>query len=270
MTDPSQSISPRKRIVISGFVIVHLLAVALPPLSFQTRGPLGPSPSVATLFAWFERYSQWMYLDRGYAFFAPNPGPSHLVQAAITQSGGEPTEIMFPDRSKQWPRLLYHRHFMLTEFLEEIYQPPGPPPELLELDPAEAEYWVGARARYEHVRQSYIDHLRAEYPGREVAIRRIEHLIPDVLEFQRRPIELTDASLYRVMLDVPIAWNAGPQGSVETIPPPTEALVPSSAGTGDPTAIQSPPSILPPAIDRSDAGTVDTDGSSQTPGAGES
>jgi hypothetical protein len=93
---------------------------------------------------------------------------------------------------------------MLTEFLEEIYQPPGPPPELNELDPAESQYWLGARARYERIRQSYIEHLRHMYPGRQVEVRRVEHLIPEILEFQQRPIELTDDSLFRPMLDLPV------------------------------------------------------------------
>ncbi len=146
-------------------VIGHLLAVLLPPLSFQTRGPLGLSPAVATLLAPFEGYGQFLYIDRGYAFFAPDPGPSHLIQAAITDGGGQRIEIMYPDREQQWPRLLYHRHFMLSEFMDEIYQPPGPPQELVELDREEAEFWVRSRARYEHVRQSVVEHLQAEYPG---------------------------------------------------------------------------------------------------------
>ncbi|MGB0595378.1 MAG: hypothetical protein ACPGLY_01595 [Rubripirellula sp.] len=204
MMAPIKPLSRRTRLLLSGLLLGHLLAVVLPPLSFQTRGPLGTSPSIASLFAWFEPYSQWLYIDRGYAFFAPDPGPSHLVQAAITDSDGERLEIVFPDRTVQWPRLSYHRHFMLTEFLEEIYQPPGPPPELNELDPAEAQYWLGARARYERIRQSYIEHLRHMYPGRQVEVRRVEHLIPEILEFQQRPIELTDDSLYRPMLDLPV------------------------------------------------------------------
>jgi len=113
---------------------------------------------------------------------------------------------------------------MLTEFLEEIYQPPGPPAEVIEIDRREAELWLSRRARYEHVRQSYIDHLRSVHPGREVAIRRIEHLIPNLLDYQQRPIELTDDNLYRVILDQPLEWRSEDSGPAERIPPPGGAL----------------------------------------------
>jgi hypothetical protein len=135
---------------------------------------------------------------------------------------------MFPDLERQWPRLLYHRHFMLAEYLNEIYEPPGPPPELVEVDPEAAEFWVRSRARYEHVRQSIVEHLEYENPGKEVAIRRIEHLIPDLLEYQEQPIELTDPRLYQVMLDQPAMLDAFgdlalPTGPPETIPAPAPA-----------------------------------------------
>jgi hypothetical protein len=229
MTAERQSPTKLFRFAISILVIGHLLAVLLPPLSFQARGPLGLSPSVATLLAPVEGYGQFLYIDRGYAFFAPDPGPSHLIQAAITDSSGQRIEQMYPDREQQWPRLLYHRHFMLSEFMDEIYQPPGPPQELIELDREEAELWVRSRARYEHVRQSVVEHLKAENPGHDIAIRRIEHLIPDVIEFQREPIALTDQRLYQVILDQPVTVSlegdlAAP-ARAETIPPPVGAAV---------------------------------------------
>jgi hypothetical protein len=212
------------RFSVSILLVGHLLAVVLPPLSFQTRGPIGQSPSIATIIAPLEGYSQFLYIDRGYAFFAPEPGPSHLVQVAVSESDGRVAETMIPDREVHWPRLLYHRHFMLTEFLDRIYQPLGPPPELVEADPEQAEYWMRMRARYEHVRQSVVEHLEHEYPGRDVAIRRIEHLIPDVIDYRLEPVSLTHPDSYRVMLDQPIqeepsAILAAPANPAETIPP---------------------------------------------------
>ena len=216
MVSERPSISKRVRFGISFLIIGHLLAVVLPPLSLQTQGPIGQSPSVATALQSIEGYSQMVYLDRGYAFFAPDPGPSHLIQAAITESDGSKVELMFPDRKQQWPRLLYHRHFMLSEFMEEIYQPPGPPADLMEANPDQAEFWSANRSRYTKVRQSVIDHLSAEYPGREVAIRRIEHLIPDLLDYQQEPVALNDERLYRVMLDVPPESAQADETATET------------------------------------------------------
>jgi len=205
MTVPSTPTNKYVRCAISLLLIGHLLAVVLPPLSFQTGGPIGQSPAISTIFAApLEAYSQFLYVDRGYAFFPPDPGPSHLVHVAMTALDGSLVESLIPDLDVHWPRLLYHRHFMMTEFLETIYQPPGPPSDLVEAAPEEAEYWVRTRRRYEHVRQSIIDHLRHEHPGHDVAIRRIEHLIPDVIEYRLYPVALTDPESYRVMLDQPI------------------------------------------------------------------
>ena len=244
---------PKKlfRFAISILVIGHLLAVLLPPLSFQTRGPLGLSPAVATLIEPVEGYGQFLYINRGYAFFAPDPGPSHLLQAAITDSGGQRIELMYPDRDQQWPRLLYHRHFMLSEFMDEIYQPPGPPQELVQLDREEAEFWVRSRARYEHVRQSVVEHLKAEHPGSEIAIRRVEHLIPDVIEFQTEPIALNDQRLYQVILDQPITVGSDgdlvtPASPPETIPPPDGAAVERDAERDSQTDVEDEDEPSPP------------------------
>ncbi|MGB7328978.1 MAG: hypothetical protein WBD31_29125, partial [Rubripirellula sp.] len=159
----------------------------------------------------------------------PEPGPSHLFQAAITSKDGTRVERMFPNLDDQRPRLMYHRHFMLAEFLNEIYYPPGPPPGLAELDREEAENWVRNRARYEHVRQSIVDHLKKQYPGQDVAIRRIEHLIPDLIGYRESPVPIDNPESYRVMLDTAIQLPGqtrvgdliAPNRPPETIPAPT-------------------------------------------------
>lgn len=225
------------RLGISLLLLIHLLALFLPPLSFQTRGPLGQSPSVAMLLRPLEAYGQFLYMDRGYAFFAPNPGPSHLIQVAVSDADGDREEIMYPDRRRQWPRLLYHRHFMLTEFLNDSYQPEIGDAELELLDADEAAYWRNSRRRYEAFRGSLVHHLEAVNPGREVAIRRIEHLIPDLVRFRERPVSLTDEDSYRVLLDQPLGLSA-PEDGVETnflpeaIPKPVDSNLPLG-GSGE-------------------------------------
>lgn len=188
---------------VSLLILAHVMAVVVPPLAFQANGPLGLAPSVATVMQWVRPYAQFMYLDRGYAFFAPDPGPSHLIQAGITDPSGTLTEVVFPDLDRQWPRLLYHRHFMLAEFLNEIHRPPGPPPELIQQDPQGAQAWREARSRYEHTRASFVRHLESRYPGQRVAIRRLEHAIPDVVSFADESLDLNDPRLFRVLLDDP-------------------------------------------------------------------
>ncbi len=233
-------IRPAVKRCISALVVLHVGAVFLAPLSFQTRGSLGSSPSVDTLLMPLRGYGEFLYLNRGYAFFAPDPGPSHLVQAAIGElTDPDLQEPVYPDLDRDWPRLLYHRHFMLAEYLTEIHHPPGPPPELKEQDPAAAELWEASRARYEYVRQSYVRHLRSKNPGRVVAIRRLEHLLPSFLEFDPGTTDLRSEQSYRVMPDqwdpVPMPMAAGaiapapaPELLPETVSPTPNSPTPSS------------------------------------------
>lgn len=238
--------SSRKRIIVSVLLVGHLLAVAVPPLAFQTIGPLGLSPAVETLLVPVEHYSQMLYMDRGYAFFAPDPGPSHLIQVGLTDGKGTLTERTYPDRQQQWPRLLYHRHFMLAEFLNDIHQPPGPSTELIKEDPEAATSWSNARARYERVRRSMSEHLEYAHPGSSVAIRRIEHLIPGVLEFQEQPISLTDPRLYQVLLDQPMALQSVGD-LVAPNRPPEAVAVPENKQLDDVPPTDEPPTDEPPA-----------------------
>lgn len=68
---------------------------------------------------------QALFLGHGYRFFAPNPGPSHLVRYKIYDGADLLREGKFPDRNRNWPRVIYHRWFMLSETLyEELNQTP--------------------------------------------------------------------------------------------------------------------------------------------------
>ncbi|WP_345688735.1 hypothetical protein [Novipirellula caenicola] len=215
--------SKRTRWIVSILVSAHLIALVLPPLAFQTRGAMGDSPSVQTLMALVRDYTQFLYIDRGYAFFAPDPGPSHLIQAAITDASGEVEEKMIPSLDDQWPRLLYHRHFMLAEYLSSIYQPPNPPEEIAKLDPVGAQLWEQSRARYEYVRQSIVDHLQHKNNGQRVVIRRLEHALPGFIELANDPIPLNDPRLYRVLRDQaidPLQTNETSSNLPEAIPAP--------------------------------------------------
>lgn len=211
--------------------MVHLAAVFAPPLAFQTRGPRGLSPSVATVLNPLTAYGQFLYLDRGYAFFAPDPGPSHLMAVEIE---GDRT-YRVPSLDDQWPRLLYHRHFMLAEFLNDSYQP-ALPKEIGtlvgdQIAPDELRLWRLGRSRYEAILNSMVDHVRSRSSGDRnespsVRIDRLEHMIPDFVGFADRQILLDVDESYVLLEDIPISIEAltGDQSLLaptETVPAPT-------------------------------------------------
>ena len=109
--------TPAIKIAASFFILFHLLAVFWAPFRLITTNPPGGgSPFVNYPDMVFERYYQPLYLDHGYAFFAPNPGPTHVIDYRVFNDSGDVIkEGRFPWLPDCWPRLRYHRYFMLAE-----------------------------------------------------------------------------------------------------------------------------------------------------------
>src|SRR5262245_19757491 len=96
---------------ISTLLVLHILAVVVSPISV-------PPSSAFWDDAWwvFRPYLQMMYLNHGYKYFAPDPGASTLLAYTLEFEDGTSRQVTIPNRDIH-PRLLYHRHFMLSEFL---------------------------------------------------------------------------------------------------------------------------------------------------------
>jgi hypothetical protein len=182
------------KFAISALVTLHVAAVVSPPLAFICRSGGSSSPLAEPIARFFQPYTTAAYLDHGYAFFAPDPGPNHLVDFKVEfDDGREPKTGRFPNLATERPRLLYHRHFMLAEALNTRFVPPVFPPEpspppltasVSERERHAAEKrdyeaakvrWQRARRTYEAMRASIEAHLKAEYGGQRVTLTRVEH-----------------------------------------------------------------------------------------------
>ncbi len=194
--------SIRRRAIVSVLVSIHVAAVFIPPFTFATsRGPGEASPFAVPLMRVWQPYVDTLFLNHGYFFFSPNPGPNHLLRVELRFGDDRPAEsYLIPDRSRLWPRLYYHRHFMMTETLHSLYAPPEPPPEIVE-DPAAVQRWRQARDRYEWMRDSFVRHIQAETGADRVWVTRVEHRQPTPYEFLEEGIGLTDPRLYRDLPD---------------------------------------------------------------------
>ena len=116
----------RNRIVgLIGFALVnlwllfHLAGIVIAPWSVPPSSRL-----VRNSWRVIGPYVQILFLNHGYHYFAPEPGSSTLVAYVLEMPDGRTETGRIPNRTI-WPRLLYHRHFMLTEFLaaSENYPP---------------------------------------------------------------------------------------------------------------------------------------------------
>ena len=111
---PAYPWSATLRSAVSFALVVYLfIVIAAPAASHPDTQSELTRPVAETLRPIHES----LYLGHGYRFFAPNPGPSHIVQYSLHSEDGTKTEGRFPDRDQHWPRLLYHRWFMLSESL---------------------------------------------------------------------------------------------------------------------------------------------------------
>lgn len=116
----------RAKIVVSLLLSVHLFAVfaapcaSPPPSSDLWQEIAGQTDRGDGLFLPYLRLG---YLNHGYRFFAPNPGPSHLVRYEIDLKTGGTIKGEFPDPDEHFPRLLYHRMFMLSETAFNLASP---------------------------------------------------------------------------------------------------------------------------------------------------
>ncbi|MEM7476788.1 MAG: hypothetical protein AAF483_17530 [Planctomycetota bacterium] len=96
-------------------IVLHVIAIAAAPASVPPATPL-----TQRIHSIFRPYLQFGFLNHGYHFFAPDPGSSSLLEYTVVDEKGQQKWGRLPDRDVHWPRLLYHRHFMLTEFYGSI------------------------------------------------------------------------------------------------------------------------------------------------------
>lgn len=95
-------------------IMFHLIAVCAAPVSVSPSSDLEQS-----LWVSVSPYVQVLYQNNGFHFFAPNPEGAHTVHYTLEYED-DATNVTkqgkFPHRGI-WPRLLYHRHLMLSESL---------------------------------------------------------------------------------------------------------------------------------------------------------
>jgi hypothetical protein len=133
------------RILVSLWLAYHVMAMFISPWAIP------PTSRLAVLMQQYvAHYQTLLYLNHGYRFFAPDPGPASVVEFLIVRPDGQVTRGLFPDRqaiNRDYPRLNYHRWFMWSETLGQMYG-----------------QWVDAAEfqRYLDMEQGRVDELRRQ------------------------------------------------------------------------------------------------------------
>ena len=212
------------RCVLLGLASIHMLGVVAEPLRFFSRSDFGVAPEFAWLGDIAKPYTQWLYLDHGYFFFAPNPGPGHLIECALTRSNESHIRLL-PNRKDHWPRLHYHRYLMLSEFYANHYAPKQVTDELKK-DPEFMARWNVENDLYLQIQSSMNKSLKHSTGATQVELRRIERLLPDPPEVLREGLALTDPRFFKVLPESmiePLPSKTPQQTEAEPVPIPNRS-----------------------------------------------
>lgn len=156
--------SPAARVAASLLIAGYLAAVVLPPLA----GPPPASELAGLLLQPFRPLVGALYLGHGYRFFAPDPGPGHSIRWTVERADGTRLSGSLPDREADWPRLLYHRRFMIAEKIAPLVPPADAPAEVLR----------AARADWLPLVKGVAGQLLARHAGARVELALVEHYLP--------------------------------------------------------------------------------------------
>jgi hypothetical protein len=169
---PPLDVPPRRprpgrwRWIINVWLVLHLTAVVVAPASVSPSSDLAQS-------AWrvFQPYLEALYLNNGYHFFAPEPSPSTLLGFVAEREDGSSFRGRIPSREIR-PRLLYHRHFMLSEHMNIA-------PDEIRQD------WY----------RSYAEHIAHRYGATRVGLTRLTHRLATP-EMVRNGVRLDDPASF--------------------------------------------------------------------------
>lgn len=162
---PRESIPTRViRLVVSLALLFYCSAVIIAPLS----GPPPASELSQVLLQPFRPLLGALYLGHGYRFFAPDPGPGHSIRWTVTMPDGSTRSGKTPDAESDWPRLLYHRRFMVAEKVSVLVPPPFAPADARE----------AARRDWLPLVKATATNLLRSTGGNRVKLELVEHYLP--------------------------------------------------------------------------------------------
>ncbi len=162
---PTASVATRVlRFIASLAILFYVAAVIIAPLS----GPPPASELSQVILQPFRPFLGAFYLGHGYRFFAPNPGPGHSIRWTVTMPDGSTRSGSVPDAASDWPRLLYHRRFMVAEKISVMVPPPFAPAEARE----------AARRDWLPLVKATATNLLRSSGGTRVTLELVEHYLP--------------------------------------------------------------------------------------------
>lgn len=151
----------------------HLFAICIAPAGMPPASPL-----LVNLAQYARSYNNLLFMNHGYHYFAPDPGPSTLISYSSDRPGDIPVKGTFPSKDIR-PRLLYHRYFMLAENIGAF--------------PDETQ---------EQIFMAYANHFRKQHGTETIVLNRITHQPSSIARIQAGG-RIDDPETY---LEVPVGF----------------------------------------------------------------
>lgn len=221
--EPQERIHGKWQYIALALIALHLLAVFAEPLRFFSRSDVQVAPNAELVRNFVRPYSQFLFLDHGYFFFAPNPGPGHLIrilnspepvptleddrrltplaEAKTLELSGSKI-VQLPDRNVHTPRLLYHRYLMLSEFYYSSFVPPEIHPDL-QADERITKLWKRDRDIYVQLKDSLHRYGREKSGYPFARVDRIERELPDAKTTLTDRVRISDIRWQYILPESP-------------------------------------------------------------------
>ena len=164
------------RIALSIFIVWHFAGVFMAAMCIPASSPLVMNIAQNRPMQW---YLDATFMNQGHSFFAPGVGPGHLIKFVLYDQNNQIVEQGdFPSRKEHWPRLLYHRYFMLADQAELMFD-----------DKATHDLW---QRKYleAYGRQLLRDHEKAQ----TVVVRRYAHW-PLPANYMNKSVEILSKNI---------------------------------------------------------------------------
>ncbi|MCA8998935.1 MAG: hypothetical protein KDA80_18190 [Planctomycetaceae bacterium] len=163
------------------FLAYHVFGLLIAPASVPPSSDL-----VRNSWLLVGPYLQLVNMNQGNHFFAPDPGSSTLIKYEANLKDGRKITGQIPDKNVQFPRLLYHRHFMLTEQFGRM-----------------GDYEPRSRAL---MASAFARQICQEHDAVSVDLTQVTHFLPDT-QWIRAGYSLEEPELYLEQKVGHYEWN---------------------------------------------------------------
>ena len=171
--------SPSARRMATVMILFHIAAVVIAPWS----SPPPSSDLSRSLASLDSTLPEVDVVGQRLPLFRTRSRAQPLGTVRIAAAGRVIGQGTFPDRKRHWPRLLYHRQFMISEMIASELPPPVSPAEMARWNENERRMYERERRHGGRLVGSVAGELLRQHPQADaIRLFLVTHMIPTPLD----------------------------------------------------------------------------------------